>query len=80
MLTTQVNETQNYPVISAFKTILIKFLKANGDMLKMANRYKSAIKCFVKETYPHFLVTDGVFYTSVSFTQQALDSFKSCAK
>jgi hypothetical protein len=35
---------------SAFKTLLVMFLLAGGDMTKVAAKYRSAIKCFVKES------------------------------
>lgn len=38
---------------------------------------KKTIKCYVKESFPHFLVTDGYFYVSCYFTKKAIDEFHS---
>jgi hypothetical protein len=61
---------------SAFKTLLVKFLQANGNMSQMPEKYRSTIKCFVKESDPHFLITDGHYFIAGHFTKEALDSFK----
>jgi hypothetical protein len=61
---------------SAFKTLLVKFLEAGGDITKVPNKYRSAIKCFVKESQPNFLITDGIFFIAGHFTKEALDKFK----
>ena len=37
---------------------------------------KKQIKCFVKESFPHFLVTDGFFFVPCYFTRKAVDDFK----
>lgn len=52
------------------------FLLAGGDMSKVPAKYRSAIKCFVKESKPNFLITDGVFFIAGHFTKEALDKFK----
>jgi hypothetical protein len=44
-------------------------------MQKVAAKYRSAIKCFVKESSPNFLITDGVFFISGHFTKEALEKF-----
>lgn len=61
---------------SAFKTLLVKFLEANGDMQKMPSKFRSAIKCFVKESKPNFLITDGIFFIQGHFTKEALELHK----
>ena len=38
---------------------------------------KKTIKCYVKESFPHFLVTDGFFYVACYFTKKAVDEFHS---
>lgn len=48
-----------------------------GDFSKVRMDLKKPIKCFVKESFPHFLVTDGYFFVPVYFTQKALNEFKS---
>jgi hypothetical protein len=65
--------TKQPPIKSAFKTLLVKFLEANADMLKMPTKYTAAIKCSVKETTPNFILTDGIFYMGGYFTKEALD-------
>lgn len=42
----------------------------------MPKKYRSAIRCAVKETDPVFLITDAVFFIGVHFTKEALDGFK----
>lgn len=37
----------------------------------------SGLKLYVKESFPHFLVTDGFFYVSAYFTKKAVDEFHS---
>ena len=61
---------------SCFKTLLVKFLQADGSMAQMAQKYKQSIKCFVKESHPHFLITDGHFFIAGHFTAEAIDSFR----
>jgi hypothetical protein len=37
---------------------------------------KKQIRCFIKESFPHFLVTDNYFYIPCYFTKKAVDEFK----
>ena len=37
---------------------------------------KKQIKCYVKESYPYFLVTDNFFYVACYFTKKAIEDFK----
>jgi hypothetical protein len=37
---------------------------------------KRNIKCFVKEVYPYFLISDGQFYIAPYFTESAIKEFK----
>lgn len=43
----------------------------------MPKELKKSIKCYVKESFPHFLVTDGFFYVVAYFTKSAISEFKS---
>lgn len=43
----------------------------------MKDSLKKPIKCFVKESFPHFLVSDGYFFVPCYFTDAAIKSFKS---
>lgn len=59
--------------MSAFKSLYSDMIRSNGS----ANPPKKAIKCYVKESFPHFLVTDGFFYVAAYFTKQAVSEFHS---
>lgn len=67
-----VKKSGNVHYQSAFKNLLVKFLEANGDMLKMPNKFRQSIRCSVKEAHPNFLITDGVFFIAGHFTKEAL--------
>ena len=45
-------------------------------MSKMPAKFRSTIKCYVKESHPNFLITDGVFFIAGHFTKEALESYK----
>lgn len=47
-----------------------------GDFSKVGKDLKKPIKCYVKESFPHFLVSDGYFYVPVYFTKEAVSDFK----
>ena len=47
-----------------------------GDFGKVGANLKKPIKCFVKESYPHFLVTDEYFFVPAYFTKEAVSEFK----
>jgi len=58
---------------SAFKTLYSESIKKGGaGALQSKN-----IKCYVKESFPYFLVTDGYFYVPCYFTKKAVDEFQS---
>lgn len=48
-----------------------------GDFSKVGANLKKPIKCFVKESYPHFLVTDEYYFVPAYFTKEAVAEFKS---
>ena len=63
---------------SSFKYLYSLVFKNNGDFSKVPDKIKKTpIKCFVKESYPYFLVGDDYFYIPCYFTKKAVDSFKS---
>jgi len=65
------------PETSAFKQLVTSMFENGGDFSKFSSSQRSqAIKCFVKESYPHFLVSDGYHYVPVYFTKKAVDDFK----
>lgn len=63
---------------SAFKQLYSEIIKNGGDFSKFFQdkQSKKQIKCFVKESFPHFLVTDGFFFVPCYFTRKAVDDFK----
>lgn len=68
---------------SAFKKLYSTMINNGGDVgavMKEFNDGKGVvkkIKCFVKESFPYFLVTDNYFYIPCYFTKKAVDEFKS---
>jgi hypothetical protein len=63
---------------SAFKQLYLDMFKKGGDFSKLAETIpKKKITCYVKESYPYFLVADDFFYVPCYFTQKAVDDFKS---
>lgn len=58
-------------------------INSGGNLASVQNNFKDStgkvkkIKCFVKEAFPHFLVTDNHFYVPCHFTKKAVDGFKS---
>jgi hypothetical protein len=47
-----------------------------GDFSKLPSKFKKPIKCYVKESFPHFLISDGYFYIPAYFTKEAIREFK----
>jgi hypothetical protein len=47
-----------------------------GDFSKVKEGLKKPIKCYVKESFPHFLVSDGYFFVPAYFTKDAINEFK----
>jgi hypothetical protein len=64
------------PQDSAFKQLFSEMFKAEGDFSKLASTQKNQIKCYVKESFPYFLVTDNYFYVACYFTKKAVDDFR----
>jgi len=49
----------------------------NGcDFGKVNNNFKKPIRCYVKESFPHFLISDGYFFVPAYFTNDAVKQFK----
>lgn len=67
---------------SAFKQLYSQMINSGGNLSSVQNSFKDSsgkvkkIKCFVKEAYPHFLVTDNHFYVPCHFSKKAVDGFK----
>lgn len=68
---------------SAFKKLYSAMIQNDGDLSKVQSEFKDTagkvkkIKCFVKESFPYFLVTDNHFYVPCYFTKKAYDDFRS---
>jgi hypothetical protein len=60
---------------SAFKQLFTEMINQGGDFSKVSKELKKPLKCYVKESYPHFLVTDGYFYVTTYFTKEAVQEF-----
>ena len=54
---------------SAFKQLYAEMFNQGGDFNKVNKDLKKNIKCYVKESFPHFLVSDGFFYVNAYFTK-----------
>ena len=61
---------------SAFKDLYTSILKGGNLSNIEKNIPKKQIRCFIKESFPHFLVTDDYFYIPCYFTKKAVDEFK----
>ena len=62
---------------SAFKHLYNEMFKAGGDASKLPkNLTKQLLKVFVKESHPHFLVSDSYFYVPCYFTEAAVKEFR----
>ena len=65
------------PETSAFKQLVTSMFQYGGDFSKFSSAQRSqAIKCYVKESFPYFLVSDNYHYVAVYFTKKAIDDFK----
>ncbi|CDW85312.1 UNKNOWN [Stylonychia lemnae] len=60
---------------SAFKQLFTEFFNLGGDFSKVSKDLKKPLKTYVKESYPHFLVTDGYFFVQPHFTKEAVAEF-----
>ena len=61
---------------SAFKLLYSEVFKNGGDVAKVQSKMHNQIKCYVKESYPYFLVADNYFYVPCYFTKKAVEQFK----
>ena len=62
--------------MSAFQILLRCLLEAGGDMEKVPKKFKGALRCSVKETFPFFLITDGSYFISAYFTEKSYKQFR----
>jgi len=69
--------------MSAFKQLYSSMINADGNFSAAQSGFSEksgklrTIKCFVKESFPHFLVTDNHYYVPCYFSKKAVDTFKS---
>jgi hypothetical protein len=62
---------------SAFKLLFSELLTtAQADFSQLSKDYRKPLKCYVKESYPHFLITDGYFFVEAAFTAHAVEDFR----
>jgi hypothetical protein len=61
---------------SAFKQLYTEMFNQKGDFSKIKADLKKPIKCYVKESFPYFLVSDGYFFVPCYFTKGAIDHFR----
>lgn len=61
---------------SAFKLLYSEVFKNHGNVDKVLKNMHNQIKCYVKESFPYFLVADNYFYIPCYFTKKAVDQFK----
>ena len=61
---------------SAFKQLYSETFNQGGDFSKVGKDLKKPIKCFVKESFPYFLLSDGYFFVPAYFTKEAIAEFR----
>ena len=64
--------------MSAFKQLYSAMMDAGGDAAAAVKAVggKKTIMCYVKESFPYFLVADEHFYVPAYFTSKAVSDFK----
>lgn len=62
--------------LSAFQILLLSLLEADGDINLLNKKFRGPLRCSVKETQPHFLLTDGSYFLQAYFTEQSYKQFR----
>lgn len=62
---------------SALKQLVSEMFQNAGDFSKTPSNLRKKLTLYVKESYPHFLVSDNYHYCSLYFTKKAVEEFKS---
>jgi hypothetical protein len=62
--------------MSSFKKLYTDIISSGFDVKKSVPKAKD-LHVYVKESYPHFLVTDNYYFVRLYFTKKAVDDFKS---
>ena len=60
--------------MSSFKKLYTDVISAGFDTKKAPNNKDLTV--YVKESFPHFLVTDNYFFVRLYFTKKCVDNFK----
>ena len=60
--------------MSDFKKLYRDILNSKGDSSKMGD--KKQIKCYVRQSYPYFIVSDTHFFVPCYLTKKAVSDFK----
>jgi hypothetical protein len=61
--------------MSSFKKLYTDIITSGFDIKKSMPKAKD-LHVYVKESYPHFLVTDNYYFVRLYFTKKAVDDFK----
>ena len=64
------------PSESAFKSLYTEIFNQGGDFGKVSANLKKPLKCYVKESFPHLLVSDGYFFVTAYLTQSCVTQFR----
>lgn len=62
--------------MSSFKKLYTDIISSGFDVKKSLPKAKD-LHVYVKESFPHFLVTDNYYFVRLYFTKKAVDDFKS---
>ena len=62
--------------MSSFKKLYTDIISSGFDVKKSTPKAKD-LHVYVKESFPHFLVTDNYYFVRLYFTKKAVDDFKS---
>ncbi len=62
---------------SAFKQLFTEMFNQGCNFNSLKETLKKPLKCYVKESFPYFLVSDGYFWVNCHFTPEAEKDFRS---
>ena len=61
---------------SAFKELFTNMVNAGGNTKSIAKQMTQMLKVYVKESSPHFLVSDSHFFVPAYFSSEAVAAFR----
>jgi hypothetical protein len=61
---------------SAFKELFSSFVKNGGNTKAISKQMGQMLKVYVKESSPHFLVSDSHFFVPAYFSSEAVAAFR----